>query len=248
MNFQKLKVYGEKEDFVQAAYIGPKVERWGISVKPVITKGEYGWSTHFAEGWISHAEIERALQSQRERLLDCEFLTERGTCSQGSFDTLGEAKKWFTLWWESKVASTFDVVFFKLGNELGAEFLSLRWNDVYGTQVDNLKGELSKRYAQGEESRWEFSRAAQKRHMEIAEMFDYSVPPELEERFSAASKPTGKTAELQDAMNFGDIQVGVNKIRPSGRGNSKRKSNSGCAEYVGGFIILLFLLVLLANC
>ena len=83
--------------------------------------------------------------------------------------------------------------------------------------------------------------------MEIAEMFDYSVP-ELEERFSAASKPTGKTAELQDAMNFGDIQVGVNKVRPSGRGNSKRKSNSGCAEYVGGFIILLFLLVLLANC
>ena len=45
MNFKKLKVYGEKEDFVKAAYLGPKIERWGIAVKPVITKEEYGWST-----------------------------------------------------------------------------------------------------------------------------------------------------------------------------------------------------------
>ena len=237
MNFKKLKVYGEKEDFVQAAYLGPKVERWGISVKPIITKGEYGWSTHFAEGWISNAEIEHALQSQRERLLDCEFLTNRGTYSQDLFDTLGEAKKWFTLWGESKVASTYDVVFFKLGNELGAEFLSLRWNDVFGTQIDNLKGELSKHYAQGEESREEFSEAAHKRHMEIAEMFDYSVTPEFEERFSKASKPTEKTAELQNAMNFGDIEVGVNQ-----------KSNSGCATYVIGFFTLLLLLAILGNC
>ena len=193
MNFKKLKVYGEKEDFVQAAYVGPKVERWGIAVKPVITKDEYGWSTHFAEGWVSNSEIEHALQSQNERLLDCEFLTKRGTYSQDLFDTLGEAKKWFALWGESKVASTCDVIFFKLGSELGAEFLSLRWNDVYGTRIDNLKGELSQRFRQGEESLDEFSDASHKRYMEIANMFDYSVTPEFEELFSAASKPTEQT-------------------------------------------------------
>ena len=92
-----------------------------------------------AEGWVSNSEIEHALQSQNERLLDCEFLTKRGTYSQDLFDTLGEAKKWFALWGESKVASTCDVIFFKLDSELGAEFLSLRWNDVYGTRIDNLK-------------------------------------------------------------------------------------------------------------
>lgn len=236
MNFKKLKVYGEKEDFVQAAYLGPKVERWGISVKPVITKGEYGWSTHFAEGWIANAEIERALQGQDERLLDSEFLTKRGSYSQDLFDTLGEAKKWFALWAESKVASTCDVVFYKLGEELGAEFLSLRWNDVYGTPIDNLKGELSKRFNQGEESREEFSEAAHKRYMEIADTFDYSVPPELEERFSKSSKPNEVSKELQDAMNFGDIEVGVNI------GGSE---SWGCLWWV---VIGFFLLVMIGTC
>lgn len=237
MNFKKLKVYGEKEDFVQAAYLGPKIERWGIAVKPVITKDEYGWSTYFAEGWVSNSEIEHALQSQNERLLDCEFLTKRGTYSQDLFDTLGEAKKWFALWGESKVASTCDVIFFKLGSELGAEFLSLRWNDVYGTRIDNLKGELSQRFHQGEESLDEFSDAAHKRYMEIANMFDYSVTPEFEELFSAASKPTEKTTELQDAMNFGDIEVGVNQ-----------GSDIGCAGYIVGFFIFLLLLGILGGC
>lgn len=236
MNFKKLKVYGDKEDFVQAAYLGPKVERWGILVKPVITKDEYGWSTHFAEGWVSNAEIEYALQSQNERLLDCEFLTKRGSFSQDMFDTLGEAKKWFTLWGESKVASTLDVVFYKLGEELGAEFCSLRWNDAFGTPIDNLKGELSQRFAQGEESREEFSEAAHKRYMALADMFDYSVTSEFEERFNAASKPNKVSAELEDAMNFGDIEVGVNL----GGGESW-----GCLFWV---VIGFFLLVMIGTC
>ena len=48
--------------------------------------------------------------------------------------------------------------------------------------------------------------------MEIADMFDYSVAPELEAAFQRGFQANRKKpAELQDAMNFGDIQVGVNK-------------------------------------
>ena len=68
-------------------------------------------------------------------------------------------------------------------------------------------------------------------------MFDYSVTPEFEELFSAASKPTEKTTELQDVMNFGDIEVGVNQ-----------GSDIGCAGYIVGFFIFLLVLGILGGC
>ena len=234
MNFKKLRVIGVKgEDFVQGAYLGPKVERWGISFKPVITKGDDGWSTHIAEGWASTIEIEGGLQSQRERLIDFAFIVKREDFSQDLFDTLGEAKRWFSLWNDGKVASNLDIVFHQLGEPLGAEFLSIQWNDVYGTAINRLQGELKNQFPEGDRSGEEFSDAAYRRYMEIVELIDYKMSPELEERFQTGVRATEESKALEDAMNFGDIEVGF-----------KQDSGEGCAIMlvVAAVLFALFLL------
>ena len=52
MHFKKLKVKGDKYDFVMGAYAGPVISKWGLSMRPVITKDTDGWSTYMAEGLV----------------------------------------------------------------------------------------------------------------------------------------------------------------------------------------------------
>ena len=72
--------------------------------------------------------------------------------------------------------------------------------------------------------------------MALADMFDYSVTPEFEERFNAASKPNNVTADLEDAMNSGDIEVGV---------NLEGGESWGCLLWV---VIGFFLLLMIGTC
>ena len=52
MHFKKLKVKGDKYDFVMGAYAGPVISKWGLSMRPVITRMHEGWSTTWQKGGL----------------------------------------------------------------------------------------------------------------------------------------------------------------------------------------------------
>ncbi len=88
MHFKKLKVKGDKYDFVMGAYAGPVISKWGLSMRPVIVKDADGWSTYMAEGWFSLEELDEQLEEQDERMIDMTFYPDNLDHGTYIFDTL----------------------------------------------------------------------------------------------------------------------------------------------------------------
>lgn len=218
MHFKKLKVKGDKYDFVMGAYAGPVISKWGLSMRPIITKDNDGWSTYVAEGWIGLEDLDEKLEGQDARMIDMTFYPENFDHGTFIFDTLTEAKRCFTMWQAGRLYSYMDVVFYKLPLELGQELFSLTWNDNYGTPIRGLRGELTESFKDGMESGEEFSDAADKRRMAISDMMSDKLDSAFYDQFKPSVLPNEDESMSEGVMEFGDIEVGSNGSFANGCG------------------------------
>lgn len=232
MHFKKLKVKGDKYDFVMGAYAGPVISKWGLSMRPVIVKDADGWSTYMAEGWFSLEELDEQLEEQDERMIDMTFYPDNLDHGTYIFDTLAEAKRCFTMWQAGRLYSYMDIVFYKLPLELGQEFFTLTWNDNYGTPIRGLKGELTESFKDGMESGEEFSDAAHKRWMAISDKMSGKLDSAFYDQFKASVVPSEDGSMSEGVMEFGDIEVGS---------SGSFETGCGCLVVIALIIFLMIL-------
>ena len=215
MNFKKLKHKGEEGEFILSAYVGPIIEKWGIQVRPVITKDDLGWSTHMAEGFWSIDELTEQVRDDEVRLTDMTFFPPNADFGTDEFDTLVQAKSAFNRWEAGALMSNFDAICHQLGEELAREYFSLEWNQD-ADRVKGLYGPLSEVYEDGhdvDESR--FSDDLHERLMGILKLIDFkNLDSEFLGQFSAPVFESVDDSLSEGVMEFGNIQVGTNQSSP----------------------------------
>ena len=225
MEFEKVPLKSGEHEFIFSAYVGPTITRYGIKMRPMITKERYddGWGTRMFREWPSKIEISSSIRSNSHLFLEIHFYDEKHPTGFNLFSRLADAKRMWRRWDSEITASTIDIIFMRLEESTARRFLDIQWEfyteSMAYSWITAFNGPEISGYRKSKDHYLEWSK--------IAQTFELSFGDDIAERFVEA-RPFTPVADYQhDVMEFGDIRVGGN-----------RDSSSGC-----GCILPLLLLV-----